>query len=109
MESAIGWLLDVTVERNAATLWIKTTQGSILRLADKYQPSFYILPKSEIARAELFHILSQQPKIRVEWQNKFTDLFDYDKHGMRRLLCVYPESTYYYQLFRKRLQNDKSS
>jgi hypothetical protein len=26
MNSAIGWLLDVTVEQNAATLWIKTTE-----------------------------------------------------------------------------------
>jgi hypothetical protein len=26
---AIGWLLDVTVERNAAALWIKTLAGGI--------------------------------------------------------------------------------
>jgi hypothetical protein len=34
---AIGWLLDVTVEQNAATLWIKLKQGGILRIVDKYQ------------------------------------------------------------------------
>jgi hypothetical protein len=59
MDSAIGWLLDVTVERNAATLWIKLKQGGILRLVDKYQPCFYILPRNEQAGTELFHILSQ--------------------------------------------------
>jgi hypothetical protein len=48
--------LVVTVEQNASTLWIKTLEGSILGLKDKYQPSFYILPKNG---AELFHTLSQ--------------------------------------------------
>ena len=48
MNSAIGWLLDVTVERNAATLWIKTIDEDIIRLTDKYLPSFYIPPKNEI-------------------------------------------------------------
>jgi DNA polymerase elongation subunit (family B) len=106
MDSAIGWLLDVTVEQNAARLWIKTIGGNIIMLTDKYLPSFYILPKNEIAGAELFHILSQQPIIRVEWQSKLTDIFDYDKHGIRRLLCVYLESTYYYKTFLNRLQKD---
>jgi hypothetical protein len=62
MDSAIGWLLDVTVERNAATLWIKLKQGGILTLVDKSQPSFYILPRNEQADTELFHILSQGGK-----------------------------------------------
>ena len=57
MDNAIGWILDVTVERNTAILWIKTIEGNILRLTDKYQPSFYILPKNGIAGDELFHIL----------------------------------------------------
>jgi hypothetical protein len=43
MDGAIGWLLDVTVERNVATLWIKMTDGGILRLVDKYQPCLYVL------------------------------------------------------------------
>jgi hypothetical protein len=102
MDSAIGWLLDVTIQQNAATLWIKTREGTIIRLIDKFQPTFYILPKNEIAGAELFNILSQQPKItRVDWYSKLTDIFDHDKHGMERL-CVYPEST---QLFNTDLSN----
>jgi len=89
MDSAIGWLLDVTVDGNAATLWIKTIGGNILRLVDKYQPCLYILPTDERSGVELFHTLSQQPKLlRVEWQNRFTDIFDHDGHGVRRLLSV---------------------
>jgi DNA polymerase elongation subunit (family B) len=103
MDSAIGWLLDVTVEQNAATLWIKTTQGGILRLADKYQPCFYILSRNERVGAELFHILSQQPRTRVEWQRKLTDI-DADRPEI--VLCVHLESTYYYNILVKRLQND---
>src|SRR5215831_20206727 len=104
MDIAIGWLLDVTVERNAATLWIKLKQGGILRLVDKYQPCCYILPRNEQAGTELFHILSQQHKIRVEWQNKHTDI---DHDGYQRLLCVYLESTDYYNTLVKRLQTDQ--
>src|SRR5215831_19923352 len=89
MASAIGWLLDVTVERNTATLWIKTIEEGILRLADKYQPCFYILPRNEQAGIDLFLILSQPSKTRVEWQSKHTD-FDHD--GYERLVCVYLES-----------------
>jgi DNA polymerase-2 len=103
MDSAIGWLLDVTVERNAANLWIKLKVGGVLRLADKYQPNFYILPKNEQEGAELFHVLSQQPKTRVEWQRKHTDI---DHNGYEKLLRVYLESTYYYNTLVKRLQND---
>jgi hypothetical protein len=42
-------------------------------------------------------------KTRVEWQNKHTDI---DHDGYERLLCVYLESTYYYNILVKRLQND---
>ena len=103
MDALIGWLLDVTVERNAATLWVKTTQKDVLRLTDKYQPCFYILPRNEQAGTELFHILSQQTKTRVEWHSKHTDI---DHDGYEKLLCVYLESTYYYNTLVKRLQND---
>ena len=107
MGSAIGWLLDVTVDGNAATLWIKTIGGSILRLVDKYQSNLYILPTDERAGVELFHTLSQQPKItRVEWQNRFTDIFDHNGHGMRRLLCVYSESIYYHKALLRKLEKD---
>ncbi len=79
MDSSIGWLLDVTIEQNRATLWIKTTDGKILRLKDSYQPNFYVLPKNENAGTELFHLLSQQPKVKkVDWDYRRTNLFDKD-------------------------------
>jgi len=107
MDSAIGWLLDVNVDGNAATLWIKTTDGGILRLVDKYQPCIYILPTDESASIKLFHTLSQQPKItRVEWQNRFNDIFDHDGYGIRRLLCVYSESIYYQKTLLKKLEKN---
>src|SRR5215467_1601226 len=104
MDSTISWRLDVTVERNTATLWIKLKQGGILRLVDKYQPSLYILPRNEQAGTELFYILSQQTKTRVEWHSKHTDI---DHDGYERLLCVYLESTSYHNTLVKRLQTDQ--
>jgi DNA polymerase elongation subunit (family B) len=106
MGSAVGWLLDVTVDEGAATLWIKTIGGSILRLVDKYQPNLYVLPTNERTGQDLFHTLSQQPKItRVEWQDKCTDIFDRGD-GMKRLLCVHTETVYYYKALVKRLEKD---
>ena len=107
MDSSIGWLLDVTIEQNRATMWIKTIGGKNLKLIETYQPNFYVLPKNEYTGAELFQILSQQPKIKkVEWKNKFTDLFDYDRHGKKNLICVYPESVVYYKILPKSLEKD---
>jgi hypothetical protein len=103
MDKAIGWLLDVTVEQNTATLWIKLKEGGILRVVDKYQPSLYILPRNEQAGTELFHILSQQHKTRVKWHSKHTDI---DHDGYERLLYVSAESIYYHNRLVKRLQND---
>jgi hypothetical protein len=66
MDCNTGWLRDVSVGQNHATIWIKTSEGTILRLIDTYQPSFYVLPKDEYA--DLFQILSQQSIVKkVEW------------------------------------------
>src|SRR5437870_7991134 len=42
----------------------------------------------------------------LEWQDKFTDLFELDTHGMKRLICVYPESILHYKPLVKRLEHD---
>jgi hypothetical protein len=107
MDSAVGWLLDLTVEQNTATLWIKTVDGSTIRLTDKYQPSLYVQPIDDRTGRDLFHTLSQQPKItRVEWQDKGTDIFDRIDRA-KRLLCVHTESVYYYKTLVKRLEKDQ--
>ena len=64
MECNTGWLLDVSIEQNRATIWIKTSEGIILKLLDTYQPNFYVLPKDENTGADLFQILSQQSTVR---------------------------------------------
>jgi hypothetical protein len=66
MDNVTGWLLDVTIEENVVTLWIKTLYGRVLRLVDGYRPCFYVIPTNAHTGAELFHSLSQQPKIRIE-------------------------------------------
>ena len=45
MAHCTGWILDVSIEQNRAVIWIKTTEGNVLRLMDKYHPNFYVLPK----------------------------------------------------------------
>jgi hypothetical protein len=107
MDSSAGWLLDVSIEQNRATIWIKSEEGNILKLSDNYQPNFYVLPKDENTGAALFQILSRQSTVKkVEWEDKFTDLFDDDGHGMKKLICVYPESILYYKILLKILEKD---
>jgi len=107
MDRSIGWLLDVSIEQNRATIWIKTSERAILKLTDTYQPNFYVLPKDENTGADLFQILSQQSIVKkVEWEDKFTDLFDNVGYGMKNLICVYPESTLYHKTLLKSLEKD---
>jgi DNA polymerase elongation subunit (family B) len=107
MDYSTGWLLDVSIEQNRATIWIKTSQGIILKLIDTYQPNFYVLPKDENTDAELFQILSEQTTVKkVEWEDKFTDLFDNDGHGMKTLICVCTESILYHKTLLKTLEKD---
>jgi hypothetical protein len=107
MDRSTGWLLDVSIEQNRTTIWIKTSEGAILKLEVTYQPNFYVLQKDESTGPDLLQILSQQPTItKVEWEDKFTDPFDYDGHGMKKLICVYPESLLCYKTLLKSLEKD---
>src|SRR5437588_4703144 len=93
-----GWLLDVCIEKNLVVIWVKTLGGKILKLFDTYQPNFYVLPKDGYTGTVLFQVLSQQSSVKkLEWQDKFTDLFELDTRGMKRLICVYPESILHYK------------
>ncbi len=107
MDSSTGWLLDVSIEQNRATILIKTKEGIALKLIDTYQPNFYVLPKDENTGADLFQILSQLSIVKyVGWEDKFTDLFDNDGHGMKKLICVYSESIQDYKILLKSLEED---
>src|SRR5690348_1319867 len=100
-----GWILDVPIEQNRAIIWIKTTEGNILKLLDEYQPNFYILPNN--AGSSLYQILSQESMVsNVEWTEKFTDLFDAADYGKRKVISVYVKSTSAYKTVIKRLEKD---
>jgi DNA polymerase elongation subunit (family B) len=102
-----GWILDVSIERDRVIIWIKTTEGKSLKLADAYQPNFYILPKDEFGGAELFQILSQEANVaKVEWEKKFTDLFNLETGGFKKLISVYSETIFSHKTLLHRLEND---
>jgi hypothetical protein len=91
----------------AARCFYRTKSRNNLDKEDTYQHNFYVLPKGGNTGADLFQILSQQSVVKkVEWEDKFTDLFDYDRYGMKRLICVYPESLLCYKTLLKRLEKD---
>src|SRR5947199_873374 len=103
-----GWILDFSIERNRAIIWIKTIEGKILKLSDTYQPTFYILPNNEDSGSALFQILSQVSMVKkVEWQHKFTNLFDSQGRGIKRLICIQSESTLSYTTLLKGLERDE--
>jgi len=83
----------------------KSSDGQILKLFDIYEPTLYVLPKDENAGAEIFQLLSLQNGVRkAEWNNKSIDLFD---TKMKRLICIYPESLFYYKALQRKLEKDQ--
>jgi DNA polymerase elongation subunit (family B) len=105
MTSCIGWLLDVSIYNDHATLWIKIEDGQILKLRDSYHPGFYILPRNEPDGVHLFQILSREEEIAVRWEeSKFTNLFDSKKQT--KLIYVQLQSLRYYQPLLKKLEGD---
>jgi DNA polymerase elongation subunit (family B) len=99
-----GWLLDIAIEENCTVIWIKTFDGHTLELVDSYQPTFYILPKSEEAGVELLQILSQL-NIKVHLERKFTDIFE-DDYRRKNLICVYPVSLQTFRRLVKIFENE---
>jgi hypothetical protein len=105
MASCIGWLLDVSIDNDHATLWIKTEDEQTLKLRDHYHPGFYVLPRSESDGLHLFQILSREEEISVRWEEyKHTDLFD--SKEQRKLIYVQLRSLRYYQPLLKKLTED---
>ena len=73
MDRSTGWPLDVSIEQNRATIWIKGSEAKILKLVDTYQPNFYVLPEDENTGADLFQILSQQSIVKkVLWEARIS-------------------------------------
>jgi hypothetical protein len=104
MAGSIGWLLDVSIDNEHATLWIKTENGQILKLKDVYHLGFYILPRNEVDGLHLLQILSREEDITVREKNKLTNLFD--SRNQTRLIYVQLRSLKYYQPLLKKLAED---
>jgi hypothetical protein len=103
MAHCTGWILDISIEQNSAVIWIKSIEGNVLKLLDAYQPNFYLLPKDESAGSALYQMLSQESIVtKVEWVQKFTDIFDAENHGIRGLISVYTKSSLAYRTLVKR-------
>lgn len=103
INTTVGWILDVKIENDGATLWVKKEDGSAIRLIDEYQPTLYILPKTERNGAELFQILSDLPIVQdIKWEYKFTDISTHDK---KKLLLITAFSIFHYNKLLKILEN----
>lgn len=75
MQSIRGWILDVYIEGSEAVLWLKSEDGRVIRLTDRYEPSFYVEPEEPSQIEELLSILSIHPNITfVEHERKYTSL-----------------------------------
>jgi len=58
-----GWVLDVYIQGDKAVLWVRTEDGKVLRLTDRYAPSFYVKPKDSSGIEELAALLRTHPNI----------------------------------------------
>jgi hypothetical protein len=103
IKSCSGWILDICIENDEAISWIKKEDGSAIRLVDEYDPTLYILPRSETDGVELFQILSDLSIVKqVKWEYKFTDISIDDK---KKLLLVTTFSIFHYNQLLKILEN----
>lgn len=104
IEKATGWILDLYIEYEQIVLWIKTDEGKAIRLVDNYEPSFFLLPKSENSGWELIQILSDLELVKeVRWDSRFTDINDKIR---QKLICVTCYSIHHYNLLLKALQHE---
>ncbi|MEM2873788.1 MAG: DNA-directed DNA polymerase [Nitrososphaerales archaeon] len=105
MKSKIGWILDAYIEEDEAILWLRTEKDEIIKLRDKYNPSFYILPKSKEDGDRLFSLLQREASVvRAQWEHKYTNLSDKKED----LLCVTLDSTANFKTMIKKLRGHES-
>lgn len=103
-ETCTGWILDTYIEYYQPVLWIKTINGTALKLVANYDPSFFLLPKTEITGLELIQIFSDLELVKeVRWEHKFTDINDKTKSKLIYVQCY---SIHHYNLLLKALRHD---
>jgi DNA polymerase elongation subunit (family B) len=104
IESCNGWILDAYIEYGQSVLWIKTVEGNALKVVGNYDPSFFLLPKTDVAGSELVQVLSDMELVKVvKCADKFTDINDSTKS---RLVYVQCYSIQHYNLLLKALQHN---
>jgi len=103
LKSRIGWILNVYVEGDEAVIWLRTEDGRVIRLKDRYHPSFYILPKRVEHGERLLSSLQEEESIKkVEWVNKYTNL---NEQRRKRLLQITLNRAATYKYLERRLED----
>jgi DNA polymerase I len=81
-----GWLLDVYVQGNQAVLWLKTDTGRVVRLLDRYSPSFYVRPNGWAEECQLTQMLAESPAVScVSVEPKFVSLTERSRERVIRV------------------------
>jgi len=44
----VGWIYDIYIQGEQATIWIRAENGKVLKLMDDYFPNFYLLQKAKM-------------------------------------------------------------
>jgi len=57
-----GWILDVYIEGEKAVTWLRTIDGSRLKLTDRYHPRLYILPRAGLEN-DVFNVMMGSPNV----------------------------------------------
>jgi len=71
---SVGWILDVYVEGGGAVTWLRTAEGSHLKLLDEYRPSIYALPRKGF-EDDALNALRDNPNFRsVSLEDKCINL-----------------------------------
>ncbi len=88
---ATGWLFDVHIQNDEAVLWIKSEDGNLLRLTDRYAPFFHVRPATSDAESELLYRLAECPVVgSVSVEEKRTSL---EAKTLERLVRVETRGT----------------
>ncbi len=58
-----GWLLDSYIKGKYAILWLKTVDGEVHKLRDRYTPGFYVEPEKVLKAEETASLFRENPDI----------------------------------------------
>lgn len=75
MGSERGWILDAYIDGPGAVVWIKTEDGRVLRLRDRYAPFFHVLC-SPGCEERIAYRISECPEVRRVCAEELIPSFD---------------------------------